>query len=200
MPPHAVQAVVTSGRKDISCETAPCPSHAAQRPPAPALKEKRVGEILAPRLYLEGDRRLSIEWLSHELMREEQAIRFRYRIPNANFGLNYDPSHLLWMQMDHLKPLRDFTSRLHHLHLKDAHVHRDRLDEHGILANPLMFHAPKLPGRGDIDWGAYFATLKEVGWTGPVVVEVEDKDYEGSLDDRKRSLVECREFLRKWVP
>lgn len=121
-------------------------------------------------------------------------------IPDANFGLNYDPSHLLWMQMDYVKPLREFTSRLHHLHLKDAKVHRDKLDEHGILANPLTFHTPKLPGRGDIDWGRYFATLREVGWKGPVVVEVEDKDYEGSLTDRKRSLVECRQFLRTWIP
>ena len=121
-------------------------------------------------------------------------------IPDANFGLNYDPSHLLWMQMDYLKPLREFTSRLHHLHLKDAKVHRDRLDEHGILANPLAFHSPKLPGRGDIDWGAYFKTLREIGWQGPVVVEVEDKDFEGSLDDRKRALLECRKYLRTWIP
>jgi sugar phosphate isomerase/epimerase len=114
-------------------------------------------------------------------------------IPAANFGLNYDPSHLLWMRMDYLKPL-------HHLHLKDGHFHQDRLNEHSILANPSTFHTPKLPGRGDIDWGAYFATLREVGWTGPVVVEVEDKDYEGTLADRKRSLLECRQYLRQWCP
>ncbi len=66
-----------------------------------AEQEKRIGEILAPRLFLEGDRRLAIEWQSHELMREEQAIRFRYRIPNAGFGaltvdtnlFPYDPLH-----------------------------------------------------------------------------------------------------------
>jgi sugar phosphate isomerase/epimerase len=121
-------------------------------------------------------------------------------MPDTNSGVNYDPSHRPRMQMDYLKPLREFTTRLHHLHLKDAHVHRDRLDEHGILANPLTFHTPKLPGRGDIDWGAYFATLREIAWNGPVVVEVEDKDYEGSVADRKRSLIECREFLRTWVP
>jgi sugar phosphate isomerase/epimerase len=121
-------------------------------------------------------------------------------IPDANFGLNYDPSHLLWMRMDYLKPLRQFTSRLHHLHLKDAIFHQDRLDEHSILANPATFHTPRLPGRGDIDWGAYFATLKEIGWTGPVVVEVEDRDFEGSLEGRQRSLRECRQFLRQWVP
>jgi sugar phosphate isomerase/epimerase len=121
-------------------------------------------------------------------------------VPAPNFGLNYDPSHLLWMQMDYLKPLREFTSRLHHLHLKDAHVQRDRLDEHGILANPLTFHTPKLPGRGDIDWARYFATLRDIGWQGPVVVEVEDKDFEGSLESRQESLREARQFLRQWIP
>jgi sugar phosphate isomerase/epimerase len=119
-------------------------------------------------------------------------------IPDANFGLNYDPSHLLWMRMDYLKPLREFTARLHHLHLKDAHFHQDRLDEHSILGNPSTFHTPKLPGRGDIDWGAYFTKLREVGWKGPVVVEVEDREFEGSLASRQESLRVTREFLRKW--
>jgi sugar phosphate isomerase/epimerase len=142
------------------------------------------------------------EWPKGQNLAYSPAIwrRMFQIIPEANFGLNYDPSHLLWMQMDYLKPLREFTARLHHLHLKDAHVHRERLDEHGILANPLAFHTPRLPGRGDIDWGAYFATLREIGWQGPVVVEVEDKDYEGSLADRKRSLLDARQFLRTWIP
>lgn len=121
-------------------------------------------------------------------------------IPDANFGLNYDPSHLLWMQMDYCKPLTDYTDRLHHLHLKDAVVHRDQLDDVGILANPLEYHTPRLPGRGDIDWGRYFETLKSIGWDGQVVVEVEDKDYEATLDDRKRALTETRAYLRTWIP
>ncbi len=120
-------------------------------------------------------------------------------IPDANFGLNYDPSHLLWMQMDVCKPLTDYPDRLHHLHLKDAVVHREKLNDVGILANPLEYHTPRLPGRGDIDWGRYFATLESIGWDGPVVLEVEDKNYEATLDDRKRALTETRAFLRQWV-
>ena len=41
-------------------------------------------------------------------------------IPGDYFGLNYDPSHLLWMQMDYLKPLYEFKDKLFHIHLKDA--------------------------------------------------------------------------------
>jgi hydrogenase/urease accessory protein HupE len=64
-------------------------------------QEQRLGEILASRLDLRGDRRLSIEWRGVELMKEEQALRFRYRIPDADFGalsidtnlFPYDPLH-----------------------------------------------------------------------------------------------------------
>lgn len=142
------------------------------------------------------------EWPKGQNLAYSPAIwrRMYEIIPDANFGLNYDPSHLLWMQMDYCKPLTHFTDRLHHLHLKDAVVHLDKLDEHGILANPLTYHTPRLPGRGDIDWARYFATLKTIEWDGPVVVEVEDKDYEATLEDRKRALIETRDFLRTWVP
>jgi sugar phosphate isomerase/epimerase len=121
-------------------------------------------------------------------------------IPDANFGLNYDPSHLLWMGMDYCRPLREFTDRLHHLHLKDYHVHPERLAEHGILANPLTYISPKLPGYGDIDWGRYLSTLHDIKHPGPVIVEVEDKAYEGSLDTRKLALKTCRAFFRQWIP
>lgn len=120
-------------------------------------------------------------------------------IPLANFGLNYDPSHLLWMQMDYLKPLHEFKDRLHHIHIKDARVYPHKLDEVGILANPLEFHTPKLPGLGDIDWGAYVSTLHDIGYQGPVCVEVEDRAYEGSLDLRIRSLQQSHTYLRQFI-
>ena len=75
-------------------------------------------------------------------------------IPSPNFGLNYDPSHMIWQQMDYLKPLRDFSDRLFHLHAKDVRVDKHRLDEVGIMANPLQYHTPKLPGLGDVDLGS----------------------------------------------
>jgi len=120
-------------------------------------------------------------------------------IPSPHFGLNYDPSHLLWMQMDYLKPMYEFRERLVHVHVKDAKVYPEKLNEVGILAHPLEFHAPKLPGLGDIDWGAFFSALHDVRYEGPVCVEVEDKAYEGSLEDRKTALVQCRNYLRQFI-
>jgi sugar phosphate isomerase/epimerase len=121
-------------------------------------------------------------------------------IPSPAFGLNYDPSHLVWQQMDYLEPLREFAGRLRHVHVKDVRVDRRRLDEVGILADPLAYHRPTLPGLGDIAWGAFFAVLGEIGYRGPVCVEVEDRTYEGSLAARKASLDQSLRYLRNFVP
>lgn len=120
-------------------------------------------------------------------------------IKSEFFGLNFDPSHLLWMQMDYIAPLYEFRDKIFHVHLKDARVHRDRLNEVGIMAAPLAFHTPKLPGLGDIDWSRFISTLNDIRYTGPVCVEVEDKSFEGSLDDRKYSLILCKRYLEQFL-
>ncbi len=118
-------------------------------------------------------------------------------IPGANFGLNYDPSHLVWQQMDYLRPIAEFAPRLFHIHLKDTLVDRERLNDVGILATPLEYQTPKIPGRGQIDWPKFLAALKTAGYDGPVCIEVEDRDFEGSLDARKQGLRESGAFLRE---
>ena len=119
-------------------------------------------------------------------------------IPSKSFGLNYDPSHLVWMHMDYLKPIRDFSSRLHHVHAKDVRVDKHRLDEVGIMAHPLEYHSPKLPGLGEVDWGKFFSHLTDAGYQGPVCVEVEDRAYEGSLARRKASLSQSLSYLKQF--
>ena len=120
-------------------------------------------------------------------------------IPSPNFGLNYDPSHLVWQMMDYIKPLYDFKDRIFRIHLKDARVDRYRLNEVGIMAHPLEYHAPKLPGLGEVNWGHFFAAMGDVRYDGPVSVEVEDRAYEGSLDSRKRALVQSHDYIRQFM-
>lgn len=120
-------------------------------------------------------------------------------IPGEFFGLNYDPSHLLWQQMDYIRPLYEFRDKLFHIHLKDARVYREKLDEVGIMATPLEFHTPKLPGLGDINWARFISALNDVRYDGPVCIEVEDKSFEGSLEDRKNALVLTRRYLDQFV-
>ena len=121
-------------------------------------------------------------------------------IPSKSFGLNYDPSHLVWQHMDPVAPLREFADRIFHVHAKDCRVDRERLDDVGILATPLEFHTPKLPGLGDVDWGRFFSVLSDTGYAGPVCIEVEDRAYEGSLAMRKASLRQSGAFLRQYMP
>lgn len=121
-------------------------------------------------------------------------------IPSPHFGLNYDPSHMVWQQMDYLAPLREFAGRLVHIHAKDVRIDRDKLDQVGILAHPAQYHTPKLPGLGDIDWGHFISVLGDTGYDGPVCVEVEDRAYEGSLAARQASLRQSLTYLRNFIP
>ena len=120
-------------------------------------------------------------------------------IPSRNFGFNYDPSHLIWQQMDYLGPMREFKDRLFHMHAKDARIDRHKLDQVGILAHPNEYHTPKLPGLGDVDWGKFFSVLTDTGYNGPVCVEVEDRAYEGSLEGRKAAVVQSHTYLRQFL-
>jgi sugar phosphate isomerase/epimerase len=116
--------------------------------------------------------------------------------PGPTLGLNFDPSHLVWQFIDIPRCVREFGKRIYHAHAKDARVDVDTLYERGVLG--LGWHTPKLPGLGDVDWRAFFSALTDAGYKGPVCVEVEDRAYEGSLEDRKRSLVQSRRFLEQF--
>ena len=121
-------------------------------------------------------------------------------IPSEYFGLNYDPSHMIWQHMDYVKPIRDFGHRFHHVHAKDVRIDRQNLDDVGIMAYPAEYHTPKLPGMGDVNWSKFFSALTDTGYSGPVCVEVEDRAYEGDLELRKRSLQQSYTYLRNFLP
>ncbi len=142
------------------------------------------------------------EWPGGKNLAVSPAIwrRMYADIPSASFGLNYDPSHAIWQQMDYLAHLREFASRLVHVHAKDVRLDTHKLNDHGILAHPNLYHTPKLPGLGDVNWGRFFSVLTDVGYRGPVCVEVEDRAYEGSLADRKAALVQSHSYLRQFLP
>lgn len=149
-----------------------------------------------PMLYT-GD-----EWPGGNNLAASPAIwrRMFDAIPSSSFGLNYDPSHLLWQHIDPVRPLSEFAGRLFHVHAKDARILRQKLNDVGILATPLEYHQPCLPGQGDMDWAKFFGELSRIQYSGPVCVEVEDRDYESTREDRIRALRESFEYLRKYWP
>ena len=155
----------------------------------------RIGIENCPMLFT-GD-----EWPGGKNLAYSPAIwrRMFGAIPSASFGLNYDPSHLVWQRMDPVRPIWEFAERILHVHAKDVRLDRDRLNEVGILAAPPQYHTPKLPGLGDVNWGQFFSALTDVGYAGPVCIEVEDRAYEGSLASRKAALVQSARYLRQFM-
>lgn len=141
------------------------------------------------------------EWPGGKNLATTPAIwrRMFEAIPSDHFGLNYDPSHMIWQHIDYLSPMRQFAHKLFHIHAKDVRIDYHRLNEVGIMAPPNEWHTPKLPGLGAVDWGQFFSTLTSAGYDGPVCVEVEDRAYEGSLERRKASLRQSLAYLRQFV-
>jgi sugar phosphate isomerase/epimerase len=139
------------------------------------------------------------EWPGGKNLATSPAVwrRMFAEIPSTSWGLNFDPSHLILQHIDPARAVREFGNRIVHAHAKDLRVDTEQLYEHGVLG--LGWAVPKLPGLGDVNWGEYFAALTEMGYNGPVCIEVEDRAYEGSLADRKRSLRQSRRFLEQFV-
>jgi sugar phosphate isomerase/epimerase len=158
-------------------------------------KKVRIGIENCPMLF-SGD-----EWPGGKNLAFSPAVwrRMFQLIPSSSFGLNYDPSHLVWQQMDYLRPIQEFKQRIFHVHIKDAKILPDRLAEVGILAAPLEYHSPKLPGLGDVNWGKFFSALTDIRYEGAACIEVEDRAFEGSLESRQASLVQSRNYVKQFL-
>lgn len=168
-------------------------------PPLISLAERegvRIGIENCPMIFTYD------EWPGGKNLASSPAVwrRMFAEIESDHFGLNYDPSHLVWQHMDYLRPIWEFANKLYHVHAKDVRVDKHRLDEVGIMVPPLAYHSPKLPGLGEVDWGRFFSLLGDHGYDGPVCVEVEDRAFEDSLAGRKAALQQSHTYLRQFIP
>ncbi|MCR5676839.1 MAG: sugar phosphate isomerase/epimerase [Agathobacter sp.] len=120
-------------------------------------------------------------------------------LPSKNFGINYDPSHFVWQMIDYIKPLYEFKDKIFHVHYKDIKVYPDKLNQVGIMAYPLDFMSPKLPGYGDVDWGKYVSALSDIGYDGFTCIEIEDKFFEGSQEKVLDSLRLSKRYMSNFV-
>lgn len=120
-------------------------------------------------------------------------------IPSPNFGLNFDPSHYVWQQMDYIKTIYDFKDRLFHVHFKDIKLYPEKLAECGVMAYPLDYMSPKLPGLGDVDWAAFISALNDIRYSGDAVIEVEDKAFEDSREDILKSIRLSKRYLDNFI-
>lgn len=120
-------------------------------------------------------------------------------LKSDNLGINYDPSHFVWQMIDYIKPIYEFKDKIFHVHYKDIKVYPDRLNDCGIMAYPLDFMSPKLPGLGDVDWSKYVSALTDIGYDGCTCIEVEDRAFEGSKEKVEDSLILSRRYLKQFV-
>jgi sugar phosphate isomerase/epimerase len=137
------------------------------------------------------------EWPGGKNLATSPALWRRLFEEFPSLGLNFDPSHLIWQQIDYVRCIREFGKRIVHFHAKDERIDREKLYEVGV--NGLGWHIAKLPGLGEVDWGALFAALTDVGFDGAVCIEVEDRAYEGSLEGRKRALRQSKRYLEQFM-
>ena len=120
-------------------------------------------------------------------------------IDSPYFGINFDPSHFIWQQMDYISPIYEFKDKMFHIHFKDIKILKDKLKEVGVLAYPLDYMLPKIPGLGDVNWSKFVSALTDIGYNGYACVEVEDRAFEKSLDDKFASLKLTKNYLNQFV-
>ena len=131
------------------------------------------------------------------------------RVPNKNFGLNFDPSHLHFQHIDYLALVPIFKDRIFHVHAKDVEVYDDNFKWYGVFDRQLpkrdenddgkgnwMFRMPSL---GQVDWKKLLKALKKAGYNDVISIEHEDPMYEGTDEKVKEGLCIGRNYLEKYI-
>ena len=119
-------------------------------------------------------------------------------IPDDNFGLNLDPSHLILQMIDYERVVHEFADKIFHVHAKDLHIDWEGVYNHGVLSQGMGWQIPRLPGLGDMDWGKFFAALISVGYDYVVSIEHEDRAFEGDEELVKRGFYLTRDLLKPY--
>lgn len=114
-------------------------------------------------------------------------------------GMNFDPSHLVWQMIDQDRFIREFGPHMRHVHAKDLMIDRDGLYENGIMSSGIGWQIPRMPGLGEVNWSGFFSGLYRVGYDGPVIIEHEDRRFEGSDEKITRGFLLARDILQPYV-
>lgn len=150
--------------------------------PAGALsREDTITRIAAP-FYREFAARaadlgvkLAMEnWFATNIMHLDHWKQIFEEVPAENFGLNFDPSHLLWQGIDYLKAVEVFKHRIFHVHAKDTEVLAHKLAWLGNQSGRGWWRYC-IPGYGEINWGVFIARLRDNGYNGVLSIEHEDR-------------------------
>ncbi len=129
---------------------------------------------------------------------------FFERCPSPAMGINYDPSHLIRMGIDHIRFLDEFVGRVYHIHGKDTELPSERRYEYGseqppTFAERVPYGGPHwrytIPGHGVTRWTRTFEILAAAGYDGCVSIELEDAYFNGTEAGEKLGFVRGGTFL-----
>jgi len=120
-------------------------------------------------------------------------------VPSPRLALNLDPSHLVWLQIDYERVVRDYASRIVHVHAKDLEIDRDGLYRNGTLSGGLGWQVPRLPGLGEVRWDRFLAALYRAGYDHVVSIEHEDRSFEQTQELVERGFLLARDVLRPYL-
>ena len=117
-------------------------------------------------------------------------------IPSPALGLAFDPSHFVWMGMDYIKAVHEFGSRIYCAHAKDCEILPDVLADCGYVGTGWWRY--RLPGWGQVDWPGFFTALREVGYSGPLCIEHEDRLWTHNVNELRRGILMAARFLNQF--
>ena len=136
------------------------------------------------------------EWPSgHNVAYNPKIWRRMFEEFGETIGLNFDPSHLVWLMIDIERAILEFGERFYHFQAKDVMIDYGGLYENGSLSSGMGWQVPRLPGLGDVDWAVVFRSLYRVGYDGPIIIEHEDRDFEATDELVKRGFLIARDVL-----
>ncbi len=140
------------------------------------------------------------EWPGgHNIAYSPKIWRRIFETWGKDVGMNFDPSHLVWQMIDQVRFIAEFGERMVHVHAKDLKIDQDKLYENGVMSMGMGWQVPRMPGLGDIRWNEIFAGLYRAGYDGPVIIEHEDRTFEGTDEKVKRGFLLARDILRPFV-
>lgn len=141
------------------------------------------------------------EWPGGKNLASSPAIwrRMWEIIPDENFGLNLDPSHLVLQMIDYQRVVREFSKRIFHVHAKDLMIDWEGVYQHGVFSQGMGWQIPRLPGLGDMRWDKFVAALYAAGYDHVISIEHEDRGFEGDVEKVKRGFLIARDTLRPLI-
>ena len=140
------------------------------------------------------------EWPSgHNLAYNPKIWRRMFEEFGEALGLNFDPSHLVWLMIDIESAIMEFGERFYHFQAKDVMIDSGGLYDNGTLSSGIGWQIPRLPGLGDVDWARLFSAMWRVGYDGPIIIEHEDREFEGTDELVKRGFLLARNVLAPYI-